>query len=160
MSPPVASSTMVETRVVLVTRDPARLAALAHALRTHPHVEVHVARTRPAATTAARAAPARVIVVADLHLDVPNAGLELVHHLTRVCPRAELYLLAPRGRLAQGITVAHRLDEDEAPATLVDTLLGTRVPTADMDAAPPAREKNGATPRAPRGARGRRPSQT
>lgn len=147
---------MEETRVVLVARDPARAAALASALQTHAHVHVHIARTRAEATATTRAAPARAIVLIDLHLDVPNAGLELLHHLARACPRAELFLLAPRDRFPEGVAPARAVDEDEAPDALARTLLGTAVPTADMDN--PDTGASQSTTRARKTRRGRTPS--
>lgn len=128
-------------RIVVVATDARRADALARAIEDRPQgVDVHVARGRSDATAATRGAPARVIVLVDLHLDVPNAGLELVHHLARACPRAELHLLAPHDRFPDGIDVARIVDQETEPAEILDALLGRGEPTQDLDAPTPADE--------------------
>lgn len=109
--------------VVLVLRDPQRASALAEAV-ARGGAEAVVARTRGGAITAVRDGRREVCVVADLHLDVPNAGLELLLHLRDAYPTARAYLLGAKGRFAPDVPTEWHLDADACPASFVSHLLG------------------------------------
>lgn len=88
-------------RIVLLTKDASWGEALARDV-TQRHgdtVEFLVTDSRPAAMAWIRcAADRRILVVAELHVDIPNQGLESLLYARRIHPQANLVLLAPTGR--------------------------------------------------------------
>lgn len=107
-------SVPARSRVIVVVRDAARAEAIARAVtrRARSNAEVRVVRTRREATEWARKADGHpLIVLAELHLAVPNAGLELLHHLATAVGDVRAFLLAPAGRFLDGGRWFERLDE-------------------------------------------------
>ncbi|MFA5862267.1 MAG: hypothetical protein WDA16_11295 [Candidatus Thermoplasmatota archaeon] len=96
--------------------------------------DVRVFRTRATAMAWAREVHDRgLVVITELHLEVPNAGLELLHQIRGACPGARLHLIVPQDRFLNGVEIANRIDERLEPGDVADVIVpsASRISTVE-----------------------------